>query len=248
MIIGNSNVQSLNHPLNQADFMSDLENGEITHVYYIENDSHFVVEETICHTDGSNFINFYVFDCFTGEYVTPEQRMVSHSNRVYRYKLGSGFMVEAKVSVDKDTGGEFLEYIVKDSLGDTRGRFWLPGHYFNFCFDTSSKLVQQTALELLQIKQEELESTNAFYERYFASSFEDKRKILTSCFRRYNRSCGEGGCGELYAFLNQEMYDNLKVDEDFLPALKEIAANDMHREDEQSTEQVFKAMFYNVVM
>jgi hypothetical protein len=238
----------LNHPLSQADFLSDLENGVITHVYYIENDRHFAVEETISNSDGSNSINFYVFDSLNGEYITPEQRMVSHSTRVYRYKLDSDFMVEAKVSVDKDTGGEFLEYIVKDSLDDTRGRFWLPGHYFDFCFETSSKLVQQTALDLLQIKQQELESTNAFYERYFASSFEDKRKILTSCFRRYNRSCGEGGCGELYAFLNQEMYDNLKVDEDFLPALKEIAANDIDREDEQSTEQVFKAMFYNVVM
>ena len=246
MVTGNSNIQSLIHPLSRADFRSDLEYGEITNVYYIENDSHFVVEESVNFEDGSSSKNFYVFDSATGKRVSIEQRILSLKNKIYKYELDCGCVVEATVSIDKETGCEFLKYALKDVKGDKIGTFLLPGYHFNFNFDTSYELVQKRAKELLQTGIDEALNSKLFFERYFAANFETKTGILTRSFRRYNRSVGESGYGIMYAFLSQDMYNKLRVDEDFISILKKIAANDIHREDNQSTEPVFNAMFKNI--
>ncbi|MEI8607223.1 hypothetical protein [Pseudoalteromonas sp. B160] len=203
------------------------------------------MEESVNFEDGSSSKNFYVFDSATGKRVSIEQRILSLKNKIYKYELDCGCVVEATVSIDKETGCEFLKYALKDVKGDKIGTFLLPGYHFNFNFDTSYELVQKGQKNYYKLVSMRRLIQN-FFERYFAANFETKTGILTRSFRRYNRSVGESGYGIMYAFLSQDMYNKLRVDEDFISILKKIAANDIHREDNQSTEQVFNAMFKNI--
>ncbi|KAF7781392.1 hypothetical protein PRUB_b0592 [Pseudoalteromonas rubra] len=243
MITGNSRVKALKHPLKAEDFNSV--NGSIENVYYIEDNTVFVVEEEIKLNEGGTAPNFYCFESATGRLIPPAERARVLAKVQYDFDFGIE-RLECRVNVHELNGYETLYCRMLDQ-NDVEIGYLTYSNHFEFDYE---KAREELYAHVLSMR----ERSNAppgyvvFSQDYLSSDYDGKMRLLVTDFRQHYRSVGETGYGELYAFLTQEVYDRLKDDPDFIPLLRKIAANPFHKHGNDTSEEIFRGMLSGIEM
>ncbi|QTL35465.1 hypothetical protein [Pseudoalteromonas viridis] len=232
------------HPLEANDFSSDQENGRIENVYYIENETVYVVHEQIYLNEGGSVTNWYCFESATGRLIPVEERKQKLIHTQYNYDFGSE-KVECRVHLHEANGCETLKCRVLDQNGVEVGTMRFRQHHFEFDYETA-KEAMRTRAKSIRERSSAPPGYVVFSQKYLSADYDTKKRLLVTSFRQHYKTVSETGLGELYAFLTQRVYDCLKGDPDFVPLLREIASDPIHHFDTESADEIFQGMLSNI--